>query len=222
MTDNMAADRTCERHPGVTLLPDTFGHWYCPSCDDEAHAALIDKGVPAAGGPVSGSALPLTEPGYPSCVVPSRSREALGANFMAMLNAGADADFRRREESLRAALVERVERALNGVLAGPDYGDASGHLGGDGITALAEAAVAEFEASVRGGITQIRIALDPGQPQVRPGVLIVDGVQYVPKEPHPPTLPLDHEPTSGITTHLVDRINEHLAEHGFTPDGEAP
>lgn len=28
-------DPYCEDHPNTHLLPDTFGYWYCPDCEDE-------------------------------------------------------------------------------------------------------------------------------------------------------------------------------------------
>lgn len=38
------ADPECEFHPGVRVLPDSAGYWYCPDCDDEMYAARVNKG----------------------------------------------------------------------------------------------------------------------------------------------------------------------------------
>lgn len=55
-----------------------------------------------------------------------------------------------REAEIRAELTRRVQAALEHTVDNGEYGDASGHLGGDGFTAMAEAAVDAFADYYRG------------------------------------------------------------------------
>ena len=51
----------------------------------------------------------------------------------------------REEAAIRAALTERVKTALINTVDHGEFGDASGHLGGDGFDAMAAAAVDALE-----------------------------------------------------------------------------
>jgi hypothetical protein len=55
-----------------------------------------------------------------------------------------DADFARAEVAARAAVVAKVREAVQSAVENGQYGDASGHLGGEGFEAIADAAVEVF------------------------------------------------------------------------------
>ena len=62
----------------------------------------------------------------------------------------------REEAAIRSALTERVKAALIQTVDDGEFGDASGHLGGDGFDALAAAAVGALEQFYRDGHEAMR------------------------------------------------------------------
>ncbi len=72
--------------------------------------------------------------------------DSVGLRSARMTAAEHGATVRAACDGLAATLI----RSFEDVLADPDYGDASGHLGGDGLAALAEVAIDTVYAYLRG------------------------------------------------------------------------
>lgn len=60
-----------------------------------------------------------------------------------------DAEHQRREAAARAAVVAKVREAVESAVNNGEYGDASGHLGGEGFEAIAAAAAEVFVGMVK-------------------------------------------------------------------------
>lgn len=215
-----STEPSCDFHPGATVVPDTYGHWYCPDCDDEAHANRTNKGPgpqPVGGIPIpphyaAGGPLP---PGPDSLVPPAlgcsggiteRAMRASGqgtVDWLALLNSdgtpkaaplpAADAvaqavsrqrgaEHQKTEAATRAALRDIVREKIGLHLEG--HRGVVKQLRAAVYDTAADAAIDAFLAAVSAG--QIQHIVTDGSSPVRPGVIIVDGVEYVPREPELP------------------------------------